>query len=618
MRTLLLLASVVLTLPAAAEDWLYLTAPGDTLSGIGQTYLRDMRDWPKVQAANGVAIPKHLPVNTRIKIPVELLKVTPAPVKVTAVNGNVRYKTADGPFQKLEAGTQLNGGERVTAGPRSSASYRFADGTVLTQQASSKLGFGRLAAYGKTGMVSTEIELDGGRLEARAGKQLAPAGGFNVRTPVAVAGLRGTEFRLNVAEDGKTLRNEVLEGTVGVAAQGLEVYVDAGRGTLAEAGKPPEAPRRLLLAPEAAGLPARIESLPLTITWKALAGAVAYRAQLARDAAFTDLLLDDVVKEPAITWQDAPPDGRYFLRLRGIDATELEGANRDHPFELDAVPLPPVALAPAAGERKYSREVELSWAASAEAAAYVVQLAPTAEFKEGVIERRPGILTRLSEPLAEGEWHWRLASIDGNGQQRIFGPHRAFRVQLLPNPPQAAAKADAGLAHFTWGAATGAARYGLEIGSTADLAKVTEARETEQTSLAVALPAGRHYWRVRAIEADAQAGAWGSVSPVVVPPDPPADVAVKVEDGGLLVTWKGAATSYEILVSRDETFAKSLMRQEVRQTSAPMPRPDPGEYWLKIRGMDAEGVAGPYSPAVRFNVRPPTPWWMFLPIILAH
>ncbi|MBP8901138.1 MAG: hypothetical protein KBG41_00850, partial [Thiobacillaceae bacterium] len=93
------LAACLVTASASAADWLYLTYPGDTLSQIGQTYLKNPGDWPKVQAANGVPLPKLLPANTRIRIPVELLKVTPAPVTVTAVTGNARYKTADGPFQ---------------------------------------------------------------------------------------------------------------------------------------------------------------------------------------------------------------------------------------------------------------------------------------------------------------------------------------------------------------------------------------------------------------------------------------------------------------------------------------------------------------------------------------
>lgn len=619
MRTPSLLATLLMAafaLSVQAADWLYLTSPGDTLSQIGQTYLKNMRDWPRIQSANGVPIPEHLPANTRIKIPVELLKVTPAPVTVTAVTGNVRYKSGDGPFQKLEAGAQLNGGESVQSGPRSSAAYRFADGTVLTQQAFSKLSFGRLAAYGKTGMVSTELSLDGGRLEARAGKQLAPAGGFKVRTPVAVAGLRGTDFRLNVSEDGKSLRNEVMEGVVAVAAEGREVSVAGGFGTVAEAGKPPEAPRRLLAAPGAVGLSTLIERLPLSFVWQPVAGASAYRAQVARDAAFTEVLLDDVSKEASATWQDDLPDGAYWLRVRAIDSAGLEGANRDHAFELDARPLPPAPLSPTLGERLYRNAVEFSWAAAAEAHGYVLQIAPTPEFATGLIERRLAAVTRHGETLPEGDWHWRAASLDEAGKPHVWSPHRAFRVQPLPNPPAAHARADAGQAQFVWSEAKGAARYGLELGASADLSAPLAQREAAATTVAVPLKSGKYFWRVRGIESDGQAGAWGAVSPVIVPPDAPSGLAALVEGDQLRATWKGDAPAYKLELSTDTSFAKPLLTQRVDAASAALAKPEPGDYWLRVTGVGAEGVEGAPGPAVAVKVESFTPWWLLLPLLL--
>lgn len=612
----LLAALFPLSFPAQAADWLYLTVPGDTLSQIGQTYLKNTRDWPKIQSANNVPIPRYLQPNTRLKIPVELLKVTPAPVMVTAVTGNVRYKSEGGRFEKLSVGTQLNGGESVLSGPRSSASYRFADGTELTQQATSKLNFGRLTAYGRTGMVSTELSLDSGRLEARAGRQIAPAGGFRVRTPVAVAGLRGTDFRLNMSEDGKTLRNEVMEGAVGVSAEGKEVKVEGGYGTLAEAGKPPEAPRRLLPAPAAAGLDVLIERLPLSFSWQAVAGAGAYRAQVARDADFTEVLLDDVTPEPAITWRDNLPDGRYVLRLRAIDGAGLEGANRDHAFELDAVPLPPAPLSPALGERLYRQDVAFSWAAAAEAHGYVLQVSPTPEFADGLIERRLAALTRHDETLAEGDWHWRAASLDAAGKLHAWSPHRAFRVQLPPNPPAAKARAEAGQGQFVWSEVKGAARYGLELGVASDLKAPEVKRETTETTLTLPLKAGSYYWHVRGIEADGQAGPWGATSPVIVPPDAPVDLAAQVTDGRILATWKGDAPSWKIELSADASFAKPLLSQLLRDTRATLPQPEAGDYWLRVRGMGVEGVEGPASAPVAVKVEAFKPWWLVLPLLL--
>lgn len=607
---------VLFSLSSQAADWLYLTVPGDTLSQIGQTYLKNTRDWPKIQSANNVPIPRHLQPNTRLRIPVELLKVTPAPVTVTAVTGNVRYKPEGGRFQNLAAGARLTGGESVLSGPRSSASYRFADGTVLTQQATSKLTFGRLTAYGKTGMVSTELSLDSGRLEARAGKQLAPAGGFRVRTPIAVAGLRGTEFRLNVSEDGKFLRNEVTEGVVGVAAQGREVSVAAGFGTVAEAGKPPRPPRALLPAVAAEGLDGVIERLPLAFTWQALPGAVAYRAQVARDPAFTEVLLDDVTTSPAITWTDELPDGGYVLRLRAIDAAGLEGANLDHPFELDARPLPPAPQSPALGERLYSPEVTLTWAAPPEAEGYVLQLAPTPEFGNGLIERRLAAVTRHVETLAEGDWHWRAASLDAAGKLHVWSPHRAFHVQPLLNPPAARASAEPGQARFVWSEVRGAARYGLELAATADMRAPLLRREVAEASLAVPLDAGKYFWRIRALEADGQAGAWGAASPVIVPPAAPGGLTARVAGGELLATWTGEALSWRVELSATPDFAKPLLNPLVADRHVALPKPEVGDYWLRVRGVGADGVEGPASAPLAVKVESFTPWWLLVPMLL--
>ncbi|MEW5786372.1 MAG: FecR domain-containing protein [Pseudomonadota bacterium] len=602
--------------PAFAADWLYLTEPGDTLSQIGQTYLKNLRDWPKVQSANGVPIPEKLPANTRIRIPVELLKVTPAPVTVTAVAGNVRVKPGDGPFRPLAVGDQLTGGESVLTGPRSSAAYRFADGTVLTQQDSSKLGFGRLKSYGKTGMVSTELALDSGRLEAHAGKQLAPLGGFQVKTPVAVAGLRGTTFRLNVAEDGKSLRNEVLEGAVAVAAQGREVRVEAGQGTYAELGKPPAPPRPLLAAPGAADLPARVMTLPLEFSWPAVPGAKGYRAQLARDAAFAQVVLDDRTQEPHVKWTDDLPDGPYVLRLRAGDGDGLEGFNRDQAFELDARPFPPLLSAPALGERLYQNDVLLTWSAASGAQGYRVQLSPTPDFSRDVIERRLPAVLRLQETLPDGEWHWRAASLDEAGQPHLWSAHRAFRIQPLPGAPAGGqAKAGDGKAEFAWNEARGAARYGFEVAGGQDMARPLMSRETDKTATSAELKPGKYFWRARGVEADGQTGAWSEASPVIMPPPRPTDLSARVENGQIQATWKGEAPAYRLELARDPAFTQPVAKASVPEAKANLAKPEPGNYWLRVVALGADGVESPASTSAAIEVKQDVPWWLLILLV---
>jgi hypothetical protein len=639
MRTALLVIAATLastfanTFAAAqAADWLYLTVPGDTLSGIGQTYLRNPKDWPKVQSANGVPIPKHLPANSRLKIPVELLKLTPAPVNVVAVNGTPRYKSADGPYQPLKTGASLTGGETVLTGPGASVSYRFADDTRLTQQASSKLSFGRLAGYGKTGMVSTEISLDSGRLEASAAKQLAPAGGFQVHTPVGVAGLRGTGFRLNVADDGRTLRNEVTEGAVAVSAQAQEVRVNAGYGTYAEQGKPPAAPVALLPKPDLSGLPANVTRLPLELSWPASGAANdaarAWRAQLSADADFLTVLRDSVFTQPNAQWEADPvtgdlPDGAYFLRVRGIDNHGLEGFNAQHAFTLNARPLPPTPIAPALGERLSKREVDLAWAAATDAQGYLLQLAPTPEFGQPLIERRLPAITKSSETLAEGDWHWRVASLDAQGQPRAFSPHRAFRVQPPPPKPVLITKPEQGRVAspettLRWQPSDGALAYRVQVAPTPDFAQPAVDKRVTETQLAARAPApGIWHWRVSALGMEdvnqgySESANW-RYQPLPKRPEMP---LVKEEGGILTVAWQGAAPAYRLEMSANEAFNPLVSTHALTRPEARLVKPAAGNYWLRVISLDADKQESAPSPAAAVVMQPFRPWWL-LPLLL--
>jgi hypothetical protein len=605
MRSLLPLALLVFAHTASAEDWLYLTYPGDTPLKIGRDYLKRPSDWDAVLKHNKITNDRVLPAKSRIRIPVSLLKVTPAPVEVTHAEGNVRVKPDGGTFRPLVVGDKLTGGETVITGPKSFVAYRLADGSKLTQQDTSKLAFGRLAAYGKTGMVSTELDLQNGRIEAGASKQVGPAGGFTVRTPVAIAGLRGTAFRLNVSDDGKILRNEVMEGAVGVAAESREVLVSKAQGTVAEIGKPPEAPRPLLSAPSLAGLPNRMIDLPLKFAWSGMTHAAGWRAQVASDADFQKVLLDSQVAQPEVTWTDGLPDGNYYLRVRAIDTAGLEGMDTEHSFNLDARPLPPPLLSPGEGKRVYQEAAKLSWAASENAQGYLLQIAPGADFPaDKTVERRLEPVLWHTETLTPGDYHWRVASLDAQGQPRGWSPARPMRVQPLPNPPKVDARADNGQASLAWGTVAGAASYDLEIARQADFNTPETKLQSRENKAMTNLKPGKYFWRIRAVEGDGQAGAWSKPSPLVMPPEAPSDVRVKsIYRGSLIIKWQGSAPAFRLEFARDAKFEQPLFNHREEANSTRLATPEPGQYWVRVIALSEEGVRGVPSKPVSFNVR---------------
>jgi ferric-dicitrate binding protein FerR (iron transport regulator) len=108
----------------------------------------------------------------------------------------------------------------------------------------------------------TTLELLYGRLLATVVKIVRPTGNFRVRTPVAVAGVVGTQFGLRVDGDstdvvcreGTVLVNNRDENVVG------QVVLQPGEFTHVERGKPPSppaaaSPERIRAGDEATSMP---------------------------------------------------------------------------------------------------------------------------------------------------------------------------------------------------------------------------------------------------------------------------------------------------------------------------------------------------------------------------
>jgi hypothetical protein len=69
---------------------------------------------------------------------------------------------------------------------------------------------------------------------------------------------------------------------------------------------------------------------------------------------------------------------------------------------------------------------------------------------------------------------------------------------------------------------------------------------------------------------------------------------------------------HKLELSADASFAKPLASQQVQEPSASLPKSKPGDYWLRVTGVGAEGVEGPPSQALAVKVEWPKPWWLLL------
>lgn len=147
--------------------------------------------------------------------------------EITEVRGTVDVRPAGASdFHRATRGDQADEGSRVRTGADGFATVLFKDGSQVKVSERSSI----LVSHVTTGEKErSAIVLFCGRLWSKIAKHNGEAA-FDVATPNAVAGVRGTEFVTTVADDGSA-RVEVKEGIVAVSNDNKSKNVSAGQGT---------------------------------------------------------------------------------------------------------------------------------------------------------------------------------------------------------------------------------------------------------------------------------------------------------------------------------------------------------------------------------------------------
>lgn len=509
--------------PAGAQseppggDWVYRIAPSDTLIGLSSTYLQAPYGWRDLQKLNRIADPLRLVPGSALRIPLKWLRREIGVAEVVHVQGDARVVRGAEPPRAVQAGESLRAGDVLRTGPGASLTLRFADGSRLLATPDSEFRIERLLVLGRSGLADTRLQLDRGSVDSVVTPQKGRRGGYEIRTPTVNLGVRGTEFRAHADPQQANARVEVLTGQVAATA-GREVRVDAGFGSVAAAGKPPQPPRRLLPAPQLPADGVRLERIPLRLGWQAATGASGYRAQVLAEGQPERLLLDGQFSDAAARWADLP-DGRYLLRVRAVDADGLEGLNASTTLVVKARPEPPFTSQPGADARVYGDAAVFAWTRPAVAVRYRLQVADDAGFTRLRADERA-----LAEPgfqlaLPPGRYHWRLASIAADGDQGPFGDAQAFTQRAIPPSPAAELpQVGDGQLVFRWQAATAGESFDVQVARDAEFTQIVRAERTAQSSIAlVEPPSGRYYMRVRTVDPDGFAGPYGGTQQIEVP-----------------------------------------------------------------------------------------------------
>lgn len=410
--------------------WLYTVRGGDTLITIAARYLKQVDRWPVVRKINQIDDPTRLIPGTILRIPAAMLRRAPAEVTVESSSGSVRWRAVDHEWQPVSRGQSLEPGSIIETLEGSSALLRLADGSTLTLSPHSQVVFDVLRIYAGGLMVDSRLRLQNGQADVHANPTRMSNRRLQIFTPSAQAVVRGTQFRIGV--DNDYTRQETLSGQVLVSAEGKQVLVPKGRGTIARSGEPPIAPVALLGKPDVSTLPDRFEYLPLRFPLPMVHGAVSWHADIAKDLPFTSVVHSKKSSGRAISFADLP-NGDYLLRLRAIDAKGLQGRDAVHPFTVFARPFPPGLDTPGKGATIRDSRPDFTWSNIDGSAGYRMQLAADSSFlpllSDVITERATW---QAPEDLPVGKLYWRVRTVDEHG---VSGPWSvAQRFDYKPGP----------------------------------------------------------------------------------------------------------------------------------------------------------------------------------------
>ena len=205
----LLLGAVAHGQPAGSlgEDFIYRVRAGDTLINIANTYTRNSANWNPLQSLNKIVAPEQLPIGLELHIPLSMIPVRPAEARVVHISGQ-----ASAAGKTLAPGASLPEGSTVVTAPNGFVTLELADGSKLTLPADGSVELSRMRQFEGTGLTDSVVRVQRGSVESSVAPEGQGVGRFEIRTPVAVTGVRGTRFRVQSGSGG--VHSEVLEGSV--------------------------------------------------------------------------------------------------------------------------------------------------------------------------------------------------------------------------------------------------------------------------------------------------------------------------------------------------------------------------------------------------------------------
>ena len=358
-----------------------------------------------------------------------------------------------------------------------------------------------------------------------------------------------------------------------------------------------------------------------TLKWNAVTGAAKYEVYRARSRS-GEYIKYSTVTGTSYTNTSYIEDGNtYYYKVRALDASGTAGAWSSivsvtyRAASTGTLPAPTVT-----GGNDAQGRPTLTWNAVTGAAKYEVYRARSQSGDYIKYSTVTGTSYTNTSYIEDGNtYYYKVRALDANGTAGAWGSivsvtYRAASTGTLSAPTVTGGNDAQGRPTLKWNAVTGAAKYEVYRARSlnGDYIKYSTVTGTSYTNTSYIENGNTYYYKVRALKSDGTAGAWSSIVSVTYRAastgtlPAPAVTGGNDSQGRPTLKWKAVsgAAKYEIYrsYSRDGSYSKYSTQTSTAYTNSSY-LTSGTTYYYKVRALDANGNAGPYSAVVSVTCR---------------
>jgi hypothetical protein len=508
-----------------SEEWHYTLRPGDTLQAISQSLLNHQFSFSDIVKHNRIDNEHALAPGSIIKIPLHWLKQQPQPARIKSVTGSVQLKRAsETRYEMLKSGILIRVGDEIVT-RQGSTVIELADGSIIRLDEQSNLVFNRLSHFGKTGMVDTQLRLNKGSLTTDI-PPLVKGSRYEIKTPSAVAAVRGTEFRLRSDENGTQL--EVLEGTVELSGEHGTVLVNSGQGATVSSKHARIDVNKLPPAPATRVAQESINRLPASIEWKKTQDTQAYQVRLTEQDKHGRLVQQQLQTANSMELNGIN-NGAYELAVSSIGNNGLRGPEANTRISVDIQGIHAELISPADQDIITQLTPKFLWTYPESENVDNLQNQLRSKVEVALDQDFTAIVTdndfidstrlTLEDPLIPGQYYWRIASLTGN-TEISYSHSNAFVIKgKLANIQISSVNYLDKQVGLFWSPVPNAEGYILQVSDNSDFSNILKEEKLTKPRAHLLLNEGKLYFaRVKGLASDLYVTEYGPIQEIFIHP----------------------------------------------------------------------------------------------------